>query len=78
MDFETIKTKSTPAVREAKTLGNRFIDYVKANPRDAAFDVAAVVLTFMIMDIEDALDSVDDNTALSAAVDLENFWGASS
>ena len=78
MNFDQIKDKSGPAIQEAKGLGKRFVDYVKNNPRDAAFDIAAVVLTFMIMDIEDALDSVDDNTALSAAVDLENFWGASS
>ena len=76
MNFDQIK--SSPAAQEAKSYGKRLIDYVKHNPRDAAFDVAAIVLTFMVMDIEDALDSIDDSSALSAAVDLENFWGASS
>jgi len=73
MNFDDIKSKSGPAVQEAKTLGRRFIDYVKQNPREAAFDVAAVVLTFAIMDIEDAIDSIDDSTALSAAVDYTTY-----
>jgi hypothetical protein len=77
MDFDQIKNKSGPAIQEAKSLGKRFVDYVKNNPRDAAFDIAAVVLTFMVMDIEDSLDSIDDSSAVSAAVDLENYWGAS-
>tara|TARA_R110001632_G_scaffold141622_1_gene257615 strand:- start:142 stop:348 length:207 start_codon:yes stop_codon:yes gene_type:complete len=59
--------------QKATDLSNRAINYVKNNPREAFFDVAALVVAFALMDIDDALDSIDDSTALSAAVDYSTY-----
>ena len=76
MKIEEMKEKATPFLSKAKALGSRAIEYVKTNPRDAAYDLAAIAIAAALLDIDDVLEDIESHTELSAAIDLENFWNS--
>lgn len=71
INFKELKAKSAPFLAQAKTFGNQAVQYVKENPRSAAYDLAAAALAITVLDIEDTLESVEANTWVSAASDLD-------
>mgnify|MGYP003114883441 FL=1 len=76
MKFEELKTKAQPFLSKTKELGTMAFNYVKENPRDAAYDVAAFAIAVALLDIDDALEAIEDSTAVSAAVDLNSYWNS--
>lgn len=76
MKFEELKTKAQPFLSKTKELGTMAFNYVKENPRDAAYDVAAFAIAIALLDIDDALEAIESSTELSAAIDLETYWNS--
>jgi len=58
---------------KAKELGSKTIDYVKENPSD----IFLGIMTFVILDIEDSLEDIEDSSEISAYTDASTFLNRS-
>jgi hypothetical protein len=67
------KLKDPETHAKAKELGSKTIDYVKENPSD----VFLGIMTFVILDIEDSLEDIEDSSELSAYTDASTFLNRS-
>jgi hypothetical protein len=53
----------------AKTYGNQALKYAKENPSD----IMVGLITIMVMDMDDSIESIEDSTAISAIVDADSY-----
>lgn len=56
-------------IAQAKPYTGKAIAYAKENPSD----IMLGVMTLLLMDIESDVDGLEDNTGISAAVDLHDY-----
>ena len=52
---------------------NKTLAYAKNNPRDFAYDLGAVLITALLLDMENWLESIEGSSEVSAAVDVLTF-----
>lgn len=63
------KLKDPETHAKAKELGSKTIDYIKEHPSD----VFLGIMTFVILDIEDSLEDIEDSSSISAYTDASTF-----
>ena len=65
----TVFAKRDAYVANAKPYASKAVAYAKENPSD----VMLGIMTLLLMDIESDVDGLEDNTGISAAVDLHDL-----
>tara|TARA_R110000744_G_scaffold367990_1_gene477705 strand:- start:1215 stop:1451 length:237 start_codon:yes stop_codon:yes gene_type:complete len=65
----TVFAKRDAYLKNAKPYADKALAYAKENPSE----VMLGIMTLLLMDIESDVDGLEDNTGVSAAVDLHNY-----
>jgi hypothetical protein len=65
----TVFAKRDAYIAGAKPYASKAVAYAKENPSD----VMLGIMTLLLMDIESDVDGLEDNTGISAAVDLHDY-----
>jgi heterodisulfide reductase subunit B len=55
---------------KVKELGDKALQYAKDNPSD----IMVGVITLMVMDMDDSLESIEQSTDISAYVDADAYY----
>ena len=55
---------------KVKELGNKALQYAKDNPSD----IMVGIITLMVMDMDDSLESIEQSTDISAYVDADAYY----
>lgn len=66
---QAVFAKRDAYLANAKPYANKAVAYAKENPSD----VMLGIMTLLLMDIESDVDGLEDNTGISAAVDLHDY-----
>ena len=56
-------------MENAKKYGKQAVQYAKENPSD----IMVGLITLMVMDMDDSIESIEDATAISAIIDADSY-----
>ena len=65
----TVLTRRNDYIENAKPYADKAVAYAKENPSE----IMLGIMTLLLMDIESDVDGLEDNTGISAAVDLHEY-----
>ena len=67
-----LKTKyvTEENIAKAKEVSDKAVQYAKDNPSD----IMVGLITLMVMDMDDSLDSIEQSTDISAYVDADAYY----
>lgn len=67
-----LKTKyvTDANIAKVKDASDKAVQYAKDNPSD----IMVGIITLMVMDMDDSIDAIEDNTDISAYVDADAYY----
>lgn len=57
-------------IAKVKDVSDKAVQYAKDNPSD----IMVGIITLMVMDMDDSIDAIEDNTDISAYVDADTYY----
>ena len=57
-------------IAKVKDVSDKAVQYAKDNPSD----IMVGIITLMVMDMDDSIDAIENNTDISAYVDADTYY----